>query len=759
MNRIASPGRRGAAAALLLAAWALALALVYLWPAGGSGVRAVFDGSLPDPALTREPVRRLGSIAAAVAVFLAAWGYGSALVGLGRRRRLAPGRGGPLEELLLALGAGVAALYAVALALSAVHLLKPPALVAVTVAGVALALARVPRRLPRRPRPPTGVIEWAALALVAGAGVFALIGALAPEVEYDALWYHLELIKRYLADGTLLDFPCQYVSHYPMGAELMFGYGLGLADQVAAKLVHFGFGVLFVLATYRLGTQVGSRRVALLAAAIVAVTPTVTWEATTAYVELGTAFFVTLALTWVIRYAGERSGATLAAAALFAGLGLATKTLAAIALVPLAILVVLVTRAGAARRLLTGGAFVAAALVPALPWFVKAQLETGNPLFPNAYGVFGADPEVWTAQADAAQHAFYDKFGYRDGFGSFIALPWDVTMHGAAFGGCIGVAYLVLLPLALLRRPSRPLVLTALFCVGYVVLWASPLSSLQMRFVVPVLGALAVVAAVGFEAAWELARERVPAAAVVFAGVVLATLALALPPFVGLHDRDGEGTLTHVVRETPLDVVSGAEGEGAYIGRRVPAYPAILRLNQLAGPGDRAVMAIDPFANYYARPELVPDYAVCLGNAGLYDGKPGSPQRALTAIGADYLLVDENTRAGWSFDWLEPHLRRTALDPVYSNGGVRLFRIRPASQASLHARSPSAARPRSRTRSAYRTRSGAANAGASRRPARPRSGAARDLLACASPVPSARPGPASAATPPTGAPGLPPAAG
>ena len=136
------------------------------------------------------------------------------------------------------------------------HLLKPAALVAVTVAGVALALARVPRRLPRRPRPPAGVIEWAALALVAAPACFALIGALAPEVEYDALWYHLELVKRYLADGTLLDFPCQYVSHYPMGAELMFGYGFGLADQVAAKLVHFGFGVLFVLATYRLGTQV-----------------------------------------------------------------------------------------------------------------------------------------------------------------------------------------------------------------------------------------------------------------------------------------------------------------------------------------------------------------------------------------------------------------------------------------------------------------------------------------------------------------------
>ena len=65
MKPIASPGRRGAAAALLLAAWALALALVYLWPAGGSGVRAVFDGSLPDLALTREPVRRQGRQAVA----------------------------------------------------------------------------------------------------------------------------------------------------------------------------------------------------------------------------------------------------------------------------------------------------------------------------------------------------------------------------------------------------------------------------------------------------------------------------------------------------------------------------------------------------------------------------------------------------------------------------------------------------------------------------------------------------------------------
>ena len=77
----------------------------------------------------------------------------------------------------------------------------------------------------------------------------------------------------------------------------------------------------------------------------------------------------------------------------------------------------------------------------------------------------------------------------------------------------------------------------------------------------------------------ELAGSRVPAAAVVFAGVVLATLALALPPFVRLHDRDGEGTLTHVVQETPLDVVTGAEGEAPTRPAR-PGLSRDLRLNR-----------------------------------------------------------------------------------------------------------------------------------------------------------------------------------
>jgi hypothetical protein len=270
MDRRASDTRRGTALALIALAWALAVAVAYFWPTAGNGLRALAHGSAPDFALTREPLRRLGSLAAATAIFCAAWGYGAAA------GRLLPRFDGALERFLATMGVGLGALYAIALCLSPLGLLESTPLVAVTALGVVLAVLHRPRRLPRLRLPGGGLERWV-LALIVAAGVFALIGALAPEVEYDALWYHLDLPKRYLEAGSLVDFRCQYVAHYPSATELLFGYGLALADAIAAKLVHFGMGVLLALATYRLGIQVASRRAALFAAAILAVTPTVTW--------------------------------------------------------------------------------------------------------------------------------------------------------------------------------------------------------------------------------------------------------------------------------------------------------------------------------------------------------------------------------------------------------------------------------------------------------------------------------------------------
>ena len=51
------------------------------------------------------------------------------------------------------------------------------------------------------------------------------IATLAPETEYDALWYHLELPRQWLLAGRPVDNVTEYVSLYPMGFDLLFRGG------------------------------------------------------------------------------------------------------------------------------------------------------------------------------------------------------------------------------------------------------------------------------------------------------------------------------------------------------------------------------------------------------------------------------------------------------------------------------------------------------------------------------------------------------
>jgi 4-amino-4-deoxy-L-arabinose transferase-like glycosyltransferase len=606
----------------------------------------VAHSSLPELAVGGLPAAA-ARLAAAGLVFLAAWGLGSALLRLPVLRDAEPA--GSRGRTLAALGIGLAGLSVIALALSPLELLRSWALVAIVVSlGVAgmVAIARSARgphaggSARRAVDLPRGALEIGLVCAIVAGTAFALIAALAPEVEYDALWYHLDLPRQALDSGSLVSDRCEYVSYYPMGAELLYAYGLALGNAVIAKLVSFGVYLLFVVATYDLGTRVGSRRTALVAAAVAALTPSVLWEGTTAYVDVTVGLFLTLSLSSALRHVESGRIAPLALAGLLGGFALAVKTLAAIGIAAIALVVIAGRRAPLRARATSLALFGGLALVPALPWLVRAQVETGNPVFPSLYGVFGADDSVWTKSAADAYESALDRIGHVDGLTGLLKLPWDITMHSSRFAGCIGVLFLMLVPLAFTRRPSRLLGMVALFAGAYVALWVSPPSSQQLRFLLPVVPALAVVAAHGLEAACGLAAGLHPRARAVPAVVVVATLALSIPAFTAIHDRDGELTLTHVLRGAPADVVTGAESEADYLTRRLPAYAAARGLRQ----GGRVVALTDPYVNLYAAPSLIPDWSLCIPLAGARVGDARSEARALRRLGVDRLLVEPGLR-------------------------------------------------------------------------------------------------------------------
>jgi hypothetical protein len=73
-------------------------------------------------------------------------------------------------------------------------------------------------------------------------------------------------------------------------------------------------------------------------------------------------------------------------------------------------------------------------------------------------------------------------------------------LNGARYGGTLGPGFLLLIPAAFLpgaRMRHRAAVIAA--CGAYLAVWASPISSFQLRFVIPLVPLLAVLGALGAE--------------------------------------------------------------------------------------------------------------------------------------------------------------------------------------------------------------------------------------------------------------------
>ena len=521
-----------------------------------------------------------------------------------------------VEHLVLSTASGFLAISFGALLLAGLGLYRPSALT-LLVAAACFAGAAARRNLLGgasaqrcNAQGATAAAPWLALTVTALA--FGGVAALAPEKEWDALWYHLNLPRLWLEAGRPIDLVEEYVSLYPSTWELVFGAGLVLGGAVGAKLLHF------VCLPLLAGTAwVGARRYvgtasAAAAVAFVVTTPTMLWDSGTAYIDVALALHAAIGCYALARYADQGELAWGALAALHFGGAAATKHLGVIVtIVALTIYVLVMLRSGvrpgpAIRRALLIG--VAAALVP-LPWYVRSYTASGNPVFPDLFSVFGAQPpERWDAVTEGGLAAFKARFGYGRSFTDLIRLPWDVTVHGARFGGSLGPLFLVLIPAALFVRRRRAVVALAAGVIAYAAFWASPISSYQMRFLMPAVAPLALLAAAGLDAVSHAAGEWHDRGRQLVTAAVFAIAFLNLPPFIRLHERDRlgrAGYITHVLRQPPLAVVSGREAEATYLRRELPSFAAWQAINAEL-PEAARVLTFAGGDNFYARRRRVP---------------------------------------------------------------------------------------------------------------------------------------------------------
>ncbi len=204
-----------------------------------------------------------------------------------------------------------------------------------------------------------------------------LVGALAPEVKFDSLWYHLTEAKVYLMEHQIRAFlpPAQLgqSSVTPRLIDLLYTLQLSLSlYEIGPKLLHWTLGFLVVIGLYDWARKYARPPGAVVAVTLFTSVPIFGWLSQTAYIDLGVAFF---ALVFLRALFESRSKIWLLGVLM--GLYFSTK-LWGLILLPI-VLGFLIYQKRKPKELLV---LLLTTLLVASPWFIEAYLRTGNAVYP-----------------------------------------------------------------------------------------------------------------------------------------------------------------------------------------------------------------------------------------------------------------------------------------------------------------------------------------------------------------------------------------
>jgi 4-amino-4-deoxy-L-arabinose transferase-like glycosyltransferase len=656
------------------------------------------DHPLGPPVFWREALARtVRAIAGALLVGAAAWQFG----GMVMSRATGLAAGDEDDDLWqIRSGVGVVTLSCVLLALSWVGAYRRPIVAAVVIGTVVLwhpvrllsesvlAVRRAAQWVWRllRGRSSLGASDIVLLAVAAAAIGCAAIAALAPETESDALWYHLWLPTQWLDAGHLVDIVEEYISLYPGGWELLNGAALTLGGPVAAKLLQWACLPLTGLATCRLVRRAVPTVRPSIVFAIAVISPVVIWEGSTAYVDLALAWLLAVSALALLRFdaTSDRRWLLIGGVLMGGALGVKHLGLIVLALFTLLLLARRVTSSWWRDAVVPAVLVVAVAFVLASPWYVRAARASGNPVFPEMYRIFGARPETrWSTGSEEALGRFKARFGMGHSPSSLARLPLDLTEHPARFGGTLGPVFLAFVPLAFSSRYRRRVAPAAIVCAGYFVVWASPLGSLQLRFLVPIVPFLTVLASAGVDALFAAAAAASSALAVLPIVPLTAMLIMNLPPFVQWQERDRvgwNGWLTHVLHGLPVAVAIGAESEEAYLTRTVPTYAAWKAIAATTPHDSRVLTFVSGDHLYGTRARLWSDTTMAYPITwGATAGHERDALAAARRFGITHVLMDRKAFGDPEFDALafrSPAMAACCLTPIFDDGRVIVSAVR-----------------------------------------------------------------------------------
>lgn len=305
-----------------------------------------------------------------------------------------------------------------------------------------------------------------------------LVGALGPELSFDALWYHLTFPKLYLANHAIYHIPggLLYYSDMPKLGEMLYTGALSFGSEIYAKLIHYFFGILTSVALYIFSRKYFNHKISLLIVVIFYSNLVVDWESITAYIDLIRTFFELLSLWALINWYQLEKRRWLVVSAFMIGFAIATKVLAVesfFILFTFFIIISVLKRKGIKELIFGSFIFIVCTFIVPFPWFIFSFIHTGNPVFPfftTTYEVSANSPSVLKIFTDL----------------------WDLFIRSA---DPISPLYLIFLPLIFIfyLKMKKEIRLIVLYSGLSLILWYFTPRTGGGRFILPYLPAFSII--------------------------------------------------------------------------------------------------------------------------------------------------------------------------------------------------------------------------------------------------------------------------
>lgn len=437
---------------------------------------------------------RIFDVGCAVALVVLAWAIGLSII---RRTDFSPDSA--IERLLFATAIGIGIQGTSVLALGAISLLHPWALLTLGLLFIWAArdgLGCLRDEVGRIGSELEAGAGWWVLGTLGLVAAFLLLQSATPPADWDVLTYHLDIPREYLEAGRVYLPEDNHHAAFVGLQHMLYPPLLAAGAESAPAVISAVIALLLGLSMYAMGNRLFDPTTGRLAGVLLWGSPVVVLVAVTARVDVTMTWYLALAHFAVVVSLERKSlDGWFWTAAVMAGLAVATKFSALLylaALLPLVVWLVLTSSGGYRQRVSSLLICGTVTFAVAAPWLAKNFMLLGAPFYPYLAEI---QLEPWLAEylgtssipASLDPSAFRLSPQIREPF-SLLALftnPGLMTEEregGFYFGNLV----LMLLPLSLVwsRRRTLTLLVPPLVYLGFVLY---PDARINFRYLVPAL--------------------------------------------------------------------------------------------------------------------------------------------------------------------------------------------------------------------------------------------------------------------------------